>query len=75
MIRGNEGPVAYDLSNLQGDYVNYKVIKKKCDWGLLGCRARMHSELVPNLVLCFRTHNLECPFLERLRENILRIFS
>ena len=42
---GNEGPVAYDLGNLQGDYLYYKVIKKRYARGLLAFRVVMDALL------------------------------
>ena len=71
---GNEGPVAYDLGNLQGDYLYYKLIKKRYARGLLAFRVVMDLELVSSLVLCFRAYNLDTPFLEHSRENISRTF-
>lgn len=71
---GNEGPVTYDLGNLQGDYLYYKLIKKRYARGPLAFRVEMDLELVSSLVLCFRAYNLDTPFLEHSRENISRTF-
>lgn len=62
-----------DLSSLQGGYLDYKEIKKRCDCRLLGCQELMHSELVSHLVLCFRAQ-LWGP-ISRTPEDIPRPFQ